>query len=502
MNKAALLILDGWGIGNHQKPDAIFNAKTPFFDGLTENHPNASLLTHGEYVGLPEGQMGNSEVGHLTIGAGRVIYQELTRIDRAIKIGEFSKNEVLLKAIHEAKSKGVKLHFMGLVSTGGVHSSQEHLFEMLRLAQREGYAQHTFVHGFTDGRDCNPTTGKKHFQKLVSVIEETKTNLSTVIGRYYAMDRDKRWARVAKAYHLMTSYVGQKFDSTDEMFDFFYSNEITDEFLEASVLTDKNGKIEAGDVVICFNFRTDRCREICEVLTQKDHLAEGMKTLPISLYTMTEYDSEFKNVEVIFKKEKLKNTLGEIVANAGGTQVRIAETEKYPHVSYFFSGGKEDNFSGESRILIPSPKVATYDLQPEMSAHLIADAIVNDIDTNSPDFICLNFANTDMVGHTGVYDAIVKAAEEVDAALEKVVGKLNEKGYKVVIIADHGNADNAINPDGSPNTAHSLNPVPIIVLGAGDKTVVDGTLIDVAPTILELMNINKPADMTGNSILR
>jgi 2,3-bisphosphoglycerate-independent phosphoglycerate mutase len=501
--KVALLILDGWGHGDKTMSDAIYHANTPYVDDLELHFPCAELLTDGENVGLPEGQMGNSEVGHLNIGAGRIVYQELTRINKAIREGEFKKNKVLNEAFDQAKKSGKKIHFIGLVSTGGVHSSQDHLYALCDLAH-EKKLERVFIHAFTDGRDCNPTTGLLHIRNLENYLKTSPARIASVIGRYYAMDRDNRWPRIQLAYDLMVNGKGTPVKSAVEAVEESYAAGITDEFIKPFVVMEGQkpvATIESGDVVISFNFRTDRCREITTALTQKDMPEHGMKKLALHYVTMTNYDSTFKNVHVVFENDNLENTIGEVISKAGGTQLRIAETEKYPHVSFFFSGGREKEFEGERRIMIPSPKVATYDLQPEMSAHEITAAICTDMTTNAPDFICLNFANTDMVGHTGVYNAILKAAEEVDACVKKVVECGRPAGYSFVIIADHGNSDYAINPDGSPNTAHSLNPVPIIILDDGVKTVHDGILADVAPTILHIMGIEPPKEMTGKVLI-
>ncbi|MGV6860155.1 MAG: 2,3-bisphosphoglycerate-independent phosphoglycerate mutase [Putridiphycobacter sp.] len=499
MKKVALLILDGWGHGDKTKSDAIYNANTPYMDSLEANKPNAELLTDGEHVGLPKGQMGNSEVGHLNIGAGRIVYQDFTRINKAIEDNQFQNNPILLEAFEKAKSNNSKIHFMGLVSDGGVHSHQNHLKVLCDMAAEQGL-KNVFIHAFTDGRDCDPNSGLGQLGEIENHLKNSAGQMATVVGRYYAMDRDNRWERIKKAYDLMVKGVGESFNSATEAIQSDYDKGVTDEFIEPKIIN-KAGVIENGDVVICFNFRTDRCREISIALTQKDFPEYEMNTLNLAYFTMTNYDKTFKNVEVIFDKENLEETLGEVISKKGLTQVRIAETEKYPHVTFFFSGGREKEFSGEKRILINSPKVATYDLQPEMSALLIQDAIVNEMNTHQPDFICLNFANTDMVGHTGVYEAILKAAETVDGCVKTVVENGEKMGYSFIIIADHGNSDNAINPDGSPNTAHSLNPVPIIVIDDEVKTVKNGTLRDVAPTILDLMQVQKSNEMTGNSLI-
>jgi 2,3-bisphosphoglycerate-independent phosphoglycerate mutase len=499
MNKVALLILDGWGHGDKSKSDGIFNANTPFMDKLEKTAPHAELLTDGEHVGLPKGQMGNSEVGHLNIGAGRIVYQELTRINKAIKDGEFQNNPQLLRALNLAKSQNKKLHFIGLVSTGGVHSSQAHLHAMCTLAA-EMKIKNVYIHAFTDGRDCDPKSGLSQISNLEAHLNKTTGKISTIIGRYYAMDRDKRWERIKLAYDAIVHAKGANHQSATAAIKSDYDNNITDEFITPKII-DKAGNIEPGDIVICFNFRTDRCREITEVLTQKNYPEYNMSTIAIDYTTMTNYDKTYHNINVIFEKDNLMQTLGEVVSDSGLTQVRIAETEKYPHVTFFFSGGREETFPGEKRLMIDSPKVSTYDLKPEMSAPEITAAISAEMQTNSPDFICLNFANTDMVGHTGVYAAILKAAETVDGCVKTVVEVGQKLGYKFIIIADHGNSDFAINSDGSPNTAHSLNPVPVIVLGEENAKLSNGTLRDVAPTILDMMGLKKPQYMTGKSLI-
>ena len=495
-----LIILDGWGIGDKSESDAIYHANTPYMDSLLRDYPNASLLTSGENVGLPDRQMGNSEVGHLNIGAGRIVYQELTRINKSIREGEFFKNPVLISAFEKAKQNGGKVHFFGLVSKGGVHSSQEHLYALCEMATSYGIEK-SYIHAFTDGRDCDPKSGLGFIEELEEKILGSNSKIASVIGRYYAMDRDNRWERIQKAYDLMVKGEGTWFSSASEALKSSYANEITDEFIEASII-DKEGTIDEGDTVICFNFRTDRPREISIVLTQKEIEEFDMQPLNVSYYTMTNYDKTFKNIEVIFEKENLTNTLGQVISENGMSQVRIAETEKYPHVTFFFSGGRELPFEKENRILINSPKVATYDLQPEMSAPEVRDAIVEEMDKNQPNYICLNFANPDMVGHTGVYSAIQKAVETVDSCLQTVIEKGQSLGYEFIVIADHGNADYAINADGSPNTAHSLNPVPVVfVTEEKNVSVKDGILADVAPTILSRLNLEQPEDMSGNCLL-
>ena len=500
-NHFGLIILDGWGIGDKSASDAISAAKTPFMDSLLHTYPHATLTTFGEDVGLPEGQMGNSEVGHLNIGAGRIVYQELTRINKSIRDGEFQKNPVLLTAFDLAKARNAKVHFIGLVSEGGVHSSQAHLHTLCDMANAHGLEK-VFVHAFTDGRDCDPKSGLGFIQKLEGHLTKSNGKIASIIGRYYAMDRDKRWERIAKAYQLLTKGIGTTATSATEAIRESYENGVTDEFIEGFIL-EPTGIIENGDIVISFNFRTDRPREITTVLTQEAFPAYEMSPLDIHYCTMTNYDASYKGLNVVFEKDNLINTLGEVISNMDRTQVRIAETEKYPHVTFFFSGGREEPFLGENRLLVNSPKVATYDLQPEMSAPEVRDRIVSSITHEKPNFICLNFANPDMVGHTGVFSAITKAVETVDACLQDVVTAGRANGYEFLIIADHGNADFAVNPDGTPNTAHSLNPVPVILVtdDSGVK-LNNGILADVAPTILNRMRLAAPIEMTGKSLLQ
>lgn len=501
--KVGLIILDGWGIGDRSPSDAIFHANTPFMDGLMQNYPNATLLTSGEDVGLPDGQMGNSEVGHLNIGAGRIVYQELTRINKSIRDGAFFEIDPLKTAFQKAKDNNKPIHFIGLVSKGGVHSSQEHLYALCQMARDYDISQ-SFIHAFTDGRDCDPKSGLGFVRELEAQIEGTSTKIASIIGRYYAMDRDNRWERVQSAYHLMVNGKGTSFDSAEAAILASYEAGETDEFLQAAVITENNqavGLIQEGDVVINFNFRTDRPREITIALTQKAFPEHQMAPVNIDYYTMTNYDNTFAKVHAIFEKDNLTQTLGEVVSKAGLNQVRIAETEKYPHVTFFFNGGRELPFEGEKRLLINSPKVATYDLQPEMSAPEVRDAIIEEMKANQPEFICLNFANPDMVGHTGVYSAIQKAVETVDSCLQSVIETGRDLGYEFMVIADHGNADFVINPDGSPNTAHSLNPVPVVFVSDEKITLKNGILADVAPTILERLGLEQPEEMTGTSIL-
>lgn len=499
-----LLILDGWGYGQVPEADAIAQADTPVVDNLKKTCPNSTLVTHGELVGLPDGQMGNSEVGHLNIGAGRIVYQELLRINNSIRDGELQQHPVLLDALRFAKKNDRAVHFIGLVSDGGVHSHINHLLALCDVTQSEGLDK-VFIHAFMDGRDTDPKGGEEYLKNLTQHIDNQPVRLASVIGRYYAMDRDKRWERVKLAYDLLVHGEGEI--TTDPIATVLqrYAADETDEFLKPIVCTDDNGQpiatIQDGDVLICFNFRTDRPREISTVLTQKNMPEFDMKKLDLRYVTMTRYDETFTGIDVIFNKENLTNTIGEVLSKAGRSQVRIAETEKYPHVTFFFNGGREEPFDGERRIMIPSPKVATYDLQPEMSAVEITDAIIDDIEKHLPDFICLNYANTDMVGHTGVFAAAKKAAETVDTCLGRLLEVGKKHGYEAIVIADHGNSDYLVNEDGSPNTAHSKNPVPFIFVGERDARVKDGKLADVAPTILHLMDIEAPDEMDGEVLV-
>lgn len=503
-HKAALLILDGWGIGAGDRTDAIAQADTPFMDSLFATAPHARLLTHGVNVGLPEGQMGNSEVGHLNIGAGRVVYQELVRIDRAVADGSLEKNEVLQAAFAEAKKPGKRLHFLGLVGHGGVHAMQRHLVALCGMGQRAGLKD-MFIHAFTDGRDTDPKSALGFVTELERDLSNGPARIASVCGRYFAMDRDKRWERVKRAYDLLVHGQGGTAASATAAIGASYAKGVTDEFIEPCRITDAEGQplatIRPGDVVICFNFRTDRCREITQALTQQAFPELDMAPLPLWYVTMTEYDSTYRDVRVIFSKDDLPMTLGEVIACSGRKQIRIAETEKYPHVTFFFNGGREAPFEGEQRIMVPSPKVATYDLKPEMSAEGITQAIIEEIGKDEASFICLNFANPDMVGHTGVFPAIVKAVETTDACARRVVEAGRAKGWSFIIIADHGNADKAVNPDGSPNTAHTTNPVPVFLIDDRPWKLRNGVLADVAPTLLELMGMEKPAEMTGSSLL-
>jgi 2,3-bisphosphoglycerate-independent phosphoglycerate mutase len=505
--KVLLTILDGWGLGPNPKVDAIAQANTPVFDDLMKRCPNSTLVTYGEEVGLPEGQMGNSEVGHMNIGAGRIVYQELARINKAIRDGELAKNPTLVEALKAAAAGNRKVHFMGLLSDGGVHSHINHLKALCDIASDCG-VKHAYVHAFMDGRDTDPKSGAAFLRDLINHISPLGYKVASVIGRYYAMDRDKRWERVKLAYDLMVKGVGQNCTDPVQLVKERYETGETDEFLKPIVCTDDSGmpvaKIEDGDLLICFNFRTDRPREISIVLTQQDMPEFGMHKLQVEYITMTRYDETFENIKVLFEKDNLVNTLGEVISNRGLTQVRIAETEKYPHVTFFFSGGREEVFENEKRIMIPSPKVATYDLKPEMSAIEVTDAIVQEINDHKPDFICLNYANADMVGHTGVFEAAMKAAETVDKCLGRLLETALKHGYDAIIIADHGNSDFMVNEDGTPNTAHTMNPVPFIYVSDAPKAhgAVDGKLADIAPTILYLMDEEAPEEMTGNILIK
>ena len=501
--KTALIILDGWGHGDKTKSDAIYHANTPFIDSLYQKHPNCELKTFGEYVGLPKGQMGNSEVGHLNIGAGRIVYQDLAKINIACKDNSIAEMENLKASFTYAKQHNKALHFIGLVSDGGIHSHKNHLYKLCELAQKEGLEK-VFVHAFTDGRDCDPKSGKGFIQELEQNLFGAK--IASVCGRYFAMDRDKRWERVKLAYDVLTKGIGESSQNLIESIQNSYDNGITDEFIKPLVSVDENGKsvatIKEDDAVICFNFRTDRCREITNVLTQTNMPDFEMNTLNLHYTTMTNYDASYKKVNVIYNKNNIKNTLGEVLEQNNKSQIRIAETEKYPHVTFFFSGGREAEFVGEKRLMVNSPKVATYDLQPEMSAPEVTSTIVAELEKGETDFICLNFANPDMVGHTGDYNAIKKAVETVDNCTQKVVEAGLKNDYAFIIIADHGNADFAINGDGSPNTAHSTNMVPCFALNTGTHTIENGKLGDIAPTILHIMGVEIPTEMTGEILIK
>ena len=503
--KCILVIMDGWGHGAIKNSDVIQHAQVPFVTSLYNKYPNSSLVTCGEMVGLPEGQMGNSEVGHLNLGAGRIVYQELQRINVAIRSGEFQSNTTLLSALHYAKKNNKKLHLMGLVSDGGVHSHTNHLKALIDLCAKEEI-QNVFIHAFTDGRDTDPKSGLGFITDLEEHLKESNAKIATVIGRYYAMDRDKRWERVKLAYDALVQGIGTNARSASAAIQKGYDENITDEFIKPIIIVDQDqqplAKIEAGDAVVCFNFRTDRCREITEVLTQNDFEEFGMHKLGLDYTTMTEYDSTFKQVHVIFKNDNLTHTLGEVLEQQGKKQIRIAETEKYPHVTFFFSGGRELPFEGERRIMAASPKVATYDLQPEMSADELTEKIIPEIKNKTADFICLNYANADMVGHTGIWEAAKKAVETVDRCVKQVVEAALESGYTVFLTADHGNADFMKNADGSPNTAHTLNPVPLFVIDKDWKgPLKSGKRGDIAPTILHFMGIPIPTEMTGEVLV-
>lgn len=504
--RAFLVILDGWGHGPDPKRSAIAQASTPFVDGLYDKYPNSELVTFGEDVGLPEGQMGNSEVGHMNLGAGRVVYQDLARINKAIRERELHQNQTLLDALQYAKSNNRKIHIMGLVSDGGVHSHLKHLLALCDIAEEQDIEK-VFIHAFTDGRDTDPKGGIGYLKAVLDHIEGQSARLASVIGRYYAMDRDKRWERTKLAYDLLVHGDGEATADPLSTIQERYNKDETDEFLKPIVVTGENGKplatVQDGDVLICFNFRNDRPRQISEVLTQRDRPDYGMKKLDLYYVTMTRYDREFKNVHVLFNKQDVTNTIGEILSKAGKTQVRIAETEKYAHVTYFLNGGREVEFEGEKRILIPSPKVATYDLKPEMSAYEVTDAIINEIEKNLPDFICLNYANADMVGHTGDFEAAVKAAEAVDECLRRLIETALTHDYEAIVIADHGNSDYMINDDGTPNTAHTKNMVPCFYISdhPNGAQIKDGKLGDIAPTILTLLGIDIPKEMTGNVLI-
>jgi 2,3-bisphosphoglycerate-independent phosphoglycerate mutase len=497
--KVGLIILDGWGNGRADKSNAVYMANTPFADHLHKNYPQGALRTDGENVGLPDGQMGNSEVGHMNIGAGRVVYQDLVKINMAVRDGSLLKNPALVAAFEHARAQNVAVHLVGLVSDGGVHSHIDHLKALCTMAV-EMKTERTFVHAFTDGRDTDPKSGLGFLEDLQNHIAGTSVRVASVIGRYYAMDRDKRWERVKKAYDLLISGEGRSFPSATDAIHTSYAEGVTDEFIESALIVPE-GILQPHDVVICFNFRTDRCREITQALTQQAYPDMGMTPLPLYYVTMTNYDDTFRNVYVAYDKDNLAETLGEVISKAGKTQIRIAETEKYPHVTFFFSGGREEAFPGERRLLIPSPKVATYDLQPEMSAQGIADSICEAMENKPADFFCLNFANPDMVGHTGVFDAIVKAVEATDRCLQQVVSVGLANGYSFIVIADHGNADFAVNDDGSPNTAHTTNPVPVWIIDQDVQAVHNGKLADVAPTVLHLLGIDAPSTMTGKSLI-
>ena len=500
--KVILIIMDGWGLGKKKESDAIQNANVPFVSSLYKKYPNSTLVTCGEAVGLPAGQMGNSEVGHLNLGAGRIVYQELERINVAVKNGEFQNNKILLNSLNYAKDNNKSLHLIGLVSDGGVHSHINHLKAITSLC-KEKNIENVYVHAFTDGRDTDPKSGINFLQDLQNHLEKTTGNIATITGRYYAMDRDKRWERVKIAYDALVHRTGQVTDDIFSAITSSYEKDVTDEFLLPIINSSTPGSaIKDGDAVICFNFRTDRCREITEALTQTAFPDYNMKPLQLDYTTMTMYNHAYKNIHVIFEKDDLSNTLGEILAANNKKQIRIAETEKYPHVTFFFSGGREVPFEGEKRIMIPSPKVATYNLKPEMSANEVTEALLPELKNKTADFICLNYANADMVGHTGVWDAVIKAVETVDKCVEKIVTTGLENGYTIFLTADHGNADYMINEDGTPNTAHTLNLVPFFIIDKDWQGEIEsGKLGDLAPTILTMMHLPIPAQMTGEVLI-
>ncbi len=498
------MILDGWGKSPDPKVSAVDQAQTPFIDNLYKKYPSAELRTDGLHVGLPEGQMGNSEVGHMNLGAGRIIYQDLAKINLAVANGTIKEEKALVDAFSYAKTNDKKVHFLGLLSDGGVHSHTSHLRGLIEAAESFGLTE-TFVHAFTDGRDVDPKSGLQYVKQLEDFLSDKNCRLASFVGRYYAMDRDKRWERVKLAYDLIVNGIGKQTTNAADEITSSYATDVTDEFILPHVLVNENQQpiatLATGDVVVFFNFRTDRGRQLTEALSQKDFHEQNMHKLDLHYVTMTNYDDSYTNVHVIYDKDNITMTLGEVLQNAGKTQIRIAETEKYPHVTFFFSGGREEPFVGEKRILKNSPKVATYDLKPEMSAFELTDALVPEIEAKSADFICLNFANGDMVGHTGVFEAAVKACEAVDTCVEKVVTAALANGYTTLLIADHGNCETMINPDGSPNTAHTTNPVPIIAIDPAIKYINNGILGDLAPTILKIMGVTQPSEMSCNPLI-
>ncbi|MDE0534736.1 2,3-bisphosphoglycerate-independent phosphoglycerate mutase [Tenacibaculum sp. L6] len=502
--KVILMILDGWGITQDPKVSAIYNAKTPFINSLYDKFPHAQLRTDGEHVGLPEGQMGNSEVGHMNLGAGRIVYQNLAKINKAVKEETLAKESELVNAFEYAKANNKNIHFLGLVSNGGIHSHIDHLKGLLTAANDFGL-DNVYLHAFTDGRDCDPKSGKYFINDIQKHMQETTGELATITGRYYAMDRDNRWERVQLAYDALVNGKGSLSSDALTSIQQSYDEGVTDEFIKPIIMVDENNQpkttIKEDDVVIFFNFRTDRGRQLTEALNQKDFPEFNMKKLPLYFVTLTNYDDTFKNIHVVYDGKNIENTLGEVLESAGKSQIRIAETEKYPHVTFFFSGGREEEFKGEKRLLCPSPKVATYDLQPEMSAYDIRDAIVPELQKGDVDFVCLNFANGDMVGHTGIFEAAVKACEAVDSCVKDVVTTALDNDYTTILIADHGNCETMINPDGTPHTAHTTNPVPMILIDKELKSIKSGILGDVAPTILKLMGIEQPEEMTQHSLI-
>ena len=502
--KVILLILDGWGITQDPKVSAIFNAKTPYINSLYDSYPSSELRTDGEHVGLPEGQMGNSEVGHMNLGAGRIVYQNLAKINIAVREGKLSKEEELLKAFKYAKDHQKNVHLLGLVSNGGIHSHINHVKGLLSAANEHG-VKNVFLHAFTDGRDCDPKSGAYFIDDIQKHMKSTTGELASVTGRYYAMDRDNRWERVKLAYDALVNGIGEHSTNATANIQKSYDNKITDEFIKPIIMVDENNKpkasIKKDDVVIFFNFRTDRGRQLTEVLSQNNNEEYNMHKIPLYFVTLTNYDKTFKDIKVVYNSENIENTLGEVLETAEKKQIRIAETEKYPHVTFFFSGGREKEFIGEKRLLCPSPKVATYDLKPEMSAYEIRDAIVPELEKGEVDFVCLNFANGDMVGHTGVFEAAIKACETVDKCTKDVISTGLQNGYSTLLIADHGNCETMMNPDGSPHTAHTTNPVPMILIDKEIQSINNGVLGDIAPTILELMGVEQPKEMTRKSLL-
>ena len=502
--KVILLILDGWGVTQDPSVSAIFNAKTPFINSLYDLYPSSELRTDGEHVGLPDGQMGNSEVGHMNLGAGRIVYQNLAKINIAVREGKLAKETELIKAFNYAKENNKNVHLLGLISDGGIHSHINHAKGLLDAAHKNN-VNNVYLHAFTDGRDCDPKSGKYFIKDIEEHMKNTTGELATITGRYYSMDRDNRWERVKLTYDALVEGIGEKSVNALDSINKSYQENITDEFIKPIIMVDENDKpkasIKKDDVVIFFNFRTDRGRQLTEVLSQNDNEEYNMHKIPLYFVTLTNYDKTFKDIKVVYNSENIENTLGEVLENANKKQIRIAETEKYPHVTFFFSGGREKEFDGEKRLLCPSPKVATYDLKPEMSAYEIRDAIVPELEKGEVDFVCLNFANGDMVGHTGVFEAAVKACETVDHCSKEVINTGLKNGYTTLLIADHGNCETMMNPDGSPHTAHTTNPVPIVLIDKELKLINNGVLGDIAPTILELMGLEQPKEMTRKSLL-
>ena len=502
--KVILLILDGWGVTQNPSVSAIFNAKTPYINSLYDLYPSSELRTDGEHVGLPKGQMGNSEVGHMNLGAGRIVYQNLAKINMAVKEGKLAKETELIKAFNYAKENNKNVHLLGLISNGGIHSHIDHAKGLLDAAHKNN-VDNVYLHAFTDGRDCDPKSGKYFIKDIEKYMKNTTGELATITGRYYSMDRDNRWERVKLTYDALVEGIGKKSVNALDSINESYQKDITDEFIKPIIMVDENDKpkasIKKDDVVIFFNFRTDRGRQLTEVLSQNDNEKFNMHKIPLYFVTLTNYDKTFKDIKVVYNSDNIENTLGEVLERANKKQIRIAETEKYPHVTFFFSGGREKEFDGEKRLLCPSPKVATYDLKPEMSAYEITDAIVPELEKGEVDFVCLNFANGDMVGHTGVFEAAVKACETVDHCSKEVITSGLKNGYTILLIADHGNCETMMNPDGSPHTAHTTNPVPIVLIDKELKLINNGVLGDIAPTILELMGLEQPKEMTRKSLL-